>query len=35
VLIGAAGALLIGVGATWERRLLEARHLMIYVRALR
>ena len=35
VLIGATGALLIAVGATWERRLLEARHLMDYVRSLR
>jgi hypothetical protein len=35
VLLGAAGALLIGVGATWERRLTGARHLMAYVRALR
>jgi hypothetical protein len=35
VLLGAAGALLIGIGATWERRLTEARHLMTYVRALR
>ncbi len=35
VLLGAAGALLIGIGATWERRLTEARHLMAYVRALR
>ena len=35
VLIGGAGALLIGVGATWERRIAEARHLMGYVRALR
>jgi hypothetical protein len=35
VLIGGAGALLIGIGATWERRLTEARHLMGYVRALR
>ena len=35
VLIGAAGALLIAVGATWERRLLEARHLVDYVRSLR
>jgi hypothetical protein len=35
VLIGAAGALLIAVGATWERRLTDARQLMGYVRALR
>ncbi len=35
VLIGAAGALLVGVGATWERRLTEARQLVGYVRALR
>ncbi len=35
VLLGAAGALLIGVGATWERRLQEARHVVGYVRALR
>jgi hypothetical protein len=35
VLIGAAGALLIATGVTWERRLQEARHMMGYVRALR
>jgi hypothetical protein len=35
VLIGAAGALLIGLGATWERRLQEAREVLGYVRALR
>ena len=35
LLIGGAGALLIGIGSTWERRLAEARHLMGYVRALR
>jgi hypothetical protein len=35
VLIGCAGALLVTVGATWERRLQEARHLVGYVRALR
>ena len=35
VLIGAAGALLIGMGITWERRLHEARALVGYVRALR
>jgi hypothetical protein len=35
VLIGAAGALLIAVGATWERRLAEARSVVSYVQALR
>jgi hypothetical protein len=35
VLLGAAGALLIAVGVTWERRLQEARDLLGYVRALR
>jgi hypothetical protein len=35
VLIGAAGALLLAVGATWERRLGEARQVATYVRALR
>jgi len=35
VLIGLAGALLITVGATWERRLAEARHAMGYLRLLR
>jgi hypothetical protein len=35
VLIGAAGALLIAVGATWERRLADARSVLGYVRALR
>jgi hypothetical protein len=35
VLIGGAGAVLIAVGATWERRLTDARHLAGYVRALR
>jgi hypothetical protein len=35
VLIGCAGALLVAVGATWERRLQEARQLVGYVRALR
>lgn len=35
VLIGAAGALLIAVGATWERRLAEARSVVSYVRCLR
>ena len=35
VLIGAAGALLLAVGATWERRLDDARQLATYVRALR
>jgi hypothetical protein len=34
VLIGAAGALLIAMGATWERRLKDARDLMGYVRAM-
>ena len=35
VLLGGAGALLVAMGVTWERRLQEARHLMSYVRALR
>jgi hypothetical protein len=35
VLIGAAGALLIATGVTWERRLHEARQLRAYVRGLR
>lgn len=35
VLIGAAGALLLAVGATWERRVSEARQLATYVRTLR
>ena len=35
VLIGTAGALLVALGATWERRLTEARQLVGYVRALR
>jgi cell division protein FtsW (lipid II flippase) len=35
VLLGAAGALLIAVGATWERRLADARSVVTYVRALR
>ncbi len=35
VLIGIAGALLVALGATWERRLTEARQLVGYVRALR
>lgn len=35
VLIGAAGALLIATGVTWERRLQEARQLAGYVRSLR
>jgi len=35
VLLGCAGALLVVVGATWERRLQEARSLVGYVRALR
>ena len=35
VLIGLAGALLVTVGATWERRLVDARQLAGYVRRLR
>jgi hypothetical protein len=35
VLIGTAGAVLILMGVTWERRLQEARHAMAYVRHLR
>lgn len=35
LLIGTAGALLIGMGVTWERRLQEARQVMGYVRGLR
>jgi hypothetical protein len=35
VLIGAAGAVLILMGVTWERRLAEARQVMGYVRSLR
>jgi hypothetical protein len=35
VLLGTAGALLVALGATWERRLGEARQLVGYVRALR
>jgi hypothetical protein len=35
VLIGAAGAVLVGAGVTWERRLGEARQLIGYVRDLR
>jgi len=35
VLIGAAGALLLAVGATWERRVREARQMATYVRTLR
>ncbi|MGH3509045.1 MAG: SCO7613 C-terminal domain-containing membrane protein [Nocardioidaceae bacterium] len=35
VLLGTAGGVLLGVGATWEQRLREARSLMSYVRALR
>jgi hypothetical protein len=35
LLIGAAGALLIAVGVTWEARLRDARQVMGYVRALR
>lgn len=34
-LIGAAGALLIGVGITWEQRLQDARDVLTYVRRLR
>lgn len=34
-LIGAAGALLIGLGVTWEQRLKEARSVAAYLRALR
>ena len=35
VLIGVAGALLVAIGATWERRVAEARHVVGYVKALR
>lgn len=35
VLLGAAGALLITVGATWERRLADAQSMMGYLRTLR
>ena len=35
VLIGTAGAALIAMGVTWERRRADARHLISYVRALR
>ena len=35
VLIGLAGALLVTLGTTWERRLGEARHALAYLRALR
>jgi hypothetical protein len=35
VLIGMAGTVLVAVGATWERRLQEARHLVGYLRTLR
>jgi hypothetical protein len=35
VLIGAAGTVLVAVGATWERRVTEARQLAGYVRTLR
>ena len=35
LLIGSAGALLVGLGVTWERRLREARTALGYVRALR
>ena len=34
-LIGAAGALLIGMGITWEQRLRDARRVTAYVRGLR
>jgi hypothetical protein len=35
VLIGGAGALLIAMGVTWERRLQDLRHVAGYVRGLR
>jgi cell division protein FtsW (lipid II flippase) len=35
VLLGAAGALLVAVGATWERRIAEGRQLVGYLRGLR
>ena len=35
MLIGAAGAVLVLVGATWERRLMDARGIVGYMRALR
>lgn len=35
VLIGAAGAVLIAMGVTWERRLADTRHVVSYVRSLR
>jgi hypothetical protein len=35
VLLGLAGALLVAVGATWERRIAEARQVMDYTRSLR
>jgi cell division protein FtsW (lipid II flippase) len=35
VLLGAAGALLISVGATWERRMSEAQSVVRYLRTLR
>jgi cell division protein FtsW (lipid II flippase) len=35
MLIGAAGALLLAVGATWERRVSDARQVATYMRALR
>jgi hypothetical protein len=35
VVIGVAGAMLIAMGVTWERRLREARQVMAYVRRLR
>jgi hypothetical protein len=35
LLIGVAGAVLVAMGVTWERRLADARHLLGYVRSLR
>jgi hypothetical protein len=35
VLLGAAGALLVTVGATWERRLADAQSVVSYLRTLR
>ncbi len=35
LLIGLAGAVLVAMGVTWERRLADARHLLGYVRSLR
>jgi transposase-like protein len=35
VLIGAAGAVLMAIGVTWEGRLHEARQVLGYVRSLR